>query len=102
MIESLSQEKGNLVINEIQIRKAELILKAIDHDLREKILRFIDEHEEVPVTAIYKTLGIEQSVASQHLANNCFTVIINVDVVVALNKFTTISLILAIDCVLFS
>jgi DNA-binding transcriptional ArsR family regulator len=52
----------------MQIRKAMLLLKAIDHELRKEILQFINEHDEVSVTNIYKSLKMEQSVASQHLS----------------------------------
>lgn len=61
-------EKNDLTINETQIRKARLLLKAIDHKLRQKILHFIHKHKQITVTKIYKTLNLEQSVASQHLA----------------------------------
>lgn len=68
MMQVILQDKSQLVINEMQIRKAMLLLKAIDHDLRKEIMQFIDEHEEVSVTYIYKSLELEQSVASQHLS----------------------------------
>lgn len=68
MMQAVFQENTQLVINEMQIRKAMLLLKAIDHELRMEILQFISAHEEVSVTYIYKTLSMEQSVASQHLA----------------------------------
>lgn len=48
-------------------KKAALILRAINHDLRYKILKLIDESKGICVTQIYKKLKIEQSVASQQL-----------------------------------
>ncbi|TSA49515.1 MAG: transcriptional regulator [Sphingobacteriales bacterium] len=40
----------------------------MNHKLRHTILTFIDNACSTNVTAIYKTLNIEQAVASQHLA----------------------------------
>ncbi|MBS1578828.1 MAG: helix-turn-helix transcriptional regulator [Bacteroidetes bacterium] len=49
-------------------KKAALALRALNHKLRQQILKFIDENKETMVTPVYKKLRIEQSVASQHLA----------------------------------
>jgi DNA-binding transcriptional ArsR family regulator len=68
MMQAISLDPGQLVINDMQLRKAMLLLKSVDHGLRMEILQFINEHEEVSVTYIYKSLRVEQSVASQHLA----------------------------------
>ncbi len=68
MVQTLSPEIDQLVINEIQIRKARLLLRAIDHELRQRILQFIHQQGKTSVTNIYSTLKLEQSVASQHLA----------------------------------
>jgi ArsR family transcriptional regulator len=43
------------------------ILRAIAHPLRMKILEFIDRNTEINVNKIYNTLGLEQSITSQHL-----------------------------------
>lgn len=43
-------------------------MRAMNHKLRHTILTFIDNAGSTNVTAIYKALNIEQSVASQHLA----------------------------------
>ena len=51
-----------------QVKKAALILRAINHKLRQKILFLIEEHEKISVTEIYIKLRLEQPVASQHLA----------------------------------
>ncbi len=51
-----------------KIRKASLILKAINHKLRQAAIDVIYEHERITVTDLYAILKIEQSVASQHLA----------------------------------
>jgi DNA-binding transcriptional ArsR family regulator len=51
-----------------QIKKAALVLRALNHKLRQQILKLIDGKKKITVTEIYVKLRIEQSVASQHLA----------------------------------
>lgn len=51
-----------------ELRRVVLILRAISHDLRKKIVELLRENETMNVTDIYVKLRIEQSVASQHLA----------------------------------
>ena len=55
-------------IDFMQVKKAALILRAINHSLRYKILSFIEEMRKATVTELYVNLHLEQSVASQHLA----------------------------------
>jgi DNA-binding transcriptional ArsR family regulator len=50
------------------LKKAALVLRAINHKLRQQILKLIDENGRMTVTEIYVKLRLEQSVASQHLA----------------------------------
>src|SRR5205823_15073758 len=57
-----------LKIDVIQLKKAALILRAINHKLRQQILRLIHQSGKMTVTEIYVKLRLEQSVASQHLA----------------------------------
>ena len=45
-----------------------MVLRAINHKLRQQILKLIDESGKMTVTEIYVKLRLEQSVASQHLA----------------------------------
>lgn len=52
----------------ISIKKAALILRALNHKLRQQILKQIDESGKITVTELYVKLRLEQSVASQHLA----------------------------------
>ncbi|MEM6396100.1 MAG: metalloregulator ArsR/SmtB family transcription factor [Bacteroidota bacterium] len=52
----------------VDLRKAVLVLRAINHDLRQQIIALLEEHEHLTVTEIYIKLRLEQSVASQHLA----------------------------------
>lgn len=62
-------ENGNsLKVDQVALKKASLILRAINHKLRQQILKLIDENKRMTVTEIYIQLRLEQSVASQHLA----------------------------------
>jgi len=50
------------------IKKAALVLRALNHKLRQQLLKLIEEEQKITVTEIYVRLRLEQSVASQHLA----------------------------------
>jgi ArsR family transcriptional regulator, virulence genes transcriptional regulator len=52
----------------INLKKAAMILRALNHKLRQQIVRILDEHKKLTVTELYIQLRLEQSVASQHLA----------------------------------
>src|SRR6266496_3628209 len=58
----------NLNVDLHNVKKAALVLRAINHKLRQQILKLIDESGRMTVTEIYVKLRLEQSVASQHLA----------------------------------
>jgi ArsR family transcriptional regulator, virulence genes transcriptional regulator len=45
-----------------------LVLRAVNHKLRQQILDLLEENEKMTVTDLYIKLRLEQSVASQHLA----------------------------------
>ncbi|HYH15024.1 MAG TPA: metalloregulator ArsR/SmtB family transcription factor [Flavisolibacter sp.] len=62
------QQELDLKIDIVQLKKAALVLRAINHKLRQQILKLISEHDRMTVTEIYVKLRLEQSVASQHLA----------------------------------
>ncbi|HYD20098.1 MAG TPA: metalloregulator ArsR/SmtB family transcription factor [Flavipsychrobacter sp.] len=57
-----------LDIQSVQLKKAALFFRAINHKLRQDILKLVHKNERMDVTNIYVKLKIEQSVASQHLA----------------------------------
>lgn len=59
---------ADLKIDVLQLKKAALILRAINHKLRQQILKLIHQSGKMTVTEIYVKLRLEQSVASQHLA----------------------------------
>ena len=50
------------------VKKASLILRSLNHKLRQQILKIIHDEDKITVTEIYVKLRLEQSVASQHLA----------------------------------
>lgn len=52
----------------LHAKKASLILRSINHKLRQQIIKLLDEHTKMTVTELYVKLRLEQSVASQHLA----------------------------------
>jgi len=52
----------------VNLKKAAMILRALNHKLRQQIVKLIDENKKLTVTEIYIKLRLEQSVASQHLA----------------------------------
>ena len=52
----------------LRLKKAAMILRSLNHKLRQQLLRLIDEQQKITVTEIYVNLRLEQSVVSQHLA----------------------------------
>lgn len=60
-------EQKNVIINEDKLEHAAEVLRALTHDLRLQILTFIDKNKVINVNKIYNTLGLEQSITSQHL-----------------------------------
>jgi ArsR family transcriptional regulator, virulence genes transcriptional regulator len=67
----LNNTSGNgaaVNVNLLKTKKAALILRAINHKLRQQMLKLIDENGKMTVTELYLKLRLEQSVASQHLA----------------------------------
>lgn len=49
-------------------KNAAMTLRAINHKLRQQIIKLLEENKRMNVTDIYVKLRLEQSVASQHLA----------------------------------
>jgi ArsR family transcriptional regulator, virulence genes transcriptional regulator len=60
-IEMLKMDYHNL-------KKAALVLRALNHKLRQQMIALIEESGKLTVTEIYVKMRLEQSVASQHLA----------------------------------
>jgi predicted transcriptional regulator len=60
--------KSNIVhIEEDKLDNAIDVVRALAHNLRLQILTFIDKNGVINVNKIYNTLGLEQSITSQHL-----------------------------------
>lgn len=66
--DSVSENKFALKVDLLNVKKAALVLRALNHKLRQQILKLINEQGKITVTEIYVKLRLEQSVASQHLA----------------------------------
>ena len=62
------EDVSTMKIDFLQVKKAALILRALNHKLRQQILKLLEESGKMTVTEIYVRLRLEQSVASQHLA----------------------------------
>ncbi len=58
----------NVRIDFLHMKKAAMILRALNHKLRLQLIKLLDEHKKMTVTDIYVKLRLEQSVTSQHLA----------------------------------
>ena len=67
-LNSVAENGAPLKVELLNVKKAALILRAVNHKLRQQILKLIDEHGKITVTELYMKLRLEQSVASQHLA----------------------------------
>lgn len=67
----LNSEVGHgdsVKVDFLTLKKAAMILRALNHKLRQQIVKLVDENKRLTVTEIYVRLRLEQSVASQHLA----------------------------------
>ena len=67
-IVSLRKGTSEIELNYADLRKAVLVLRAVNHKLRQRVIDLLEEHATMTVTDIYIKLRLEQSVASQHLA----------------------------------
>ena len=52
----------------LSIKKASLTFRAINHPLRQEMIRMIDSKGHTTVTELFVEMRLKQSVASQHLA----------------------------------
>jgi DNA-binding transcriptional ArsR family regulator len=67
-LNNVAENGTPLKVELLNVKKAALILRAVNHKLRQQIIKLIDEHGKITVTELYMKLRLEQSVASQHLA----------------------------------
>ena len=65
---TLKHGKKDILLDYAELRKAVLVLKAVNHMLRQRIIDLVEDGESMTVTQIYIKLRMEQSVVSQHLA----------------------------------
>lgn len=65
-----NENNGNetVKLDYVAVKSAAMTLRAINHKLRQQIVRLLEENKRMNVTDIYVKLRLEQSVASQHLA----------------------------------
>ena len=68
ILNDVSRNGTTIKVDLLNTKKAALILRAVNHKLRQQMLKLIDEQGKMTVTEIYLKLRLEQSVASQHLA----------------------------------
>lgn len=68
--ETVTLKKGGseIQLDYADLRKAVLVLRAVNHKLRQRIIDLLEDSDTMTVTDIYIKLRLEQSVASQHLA----------------------------------
>lgn len=68
--ETVVLDRGNrsVELDYSELRRAVLVLRAVNHKLRQSIIDLLEETPRMTVTEIYIKLRLEQSVASQHLA----------------------------------
>ena len=59
---------ADLVILSADLKKAAQFYRAINHKLRQEMIRLLHKNGKMDVTQIYVKLKLVQSVASQHLA----------------------------------
>jgi DNA-binding transcriptional ArsR family regulator len=64
----LKKGQKDILLDYVELRKAALVLRAVNHKLRQRMIDLLEENERMTVTDIYVKLRLEQSVASQHLA----------------------------------
>ena len=61
-------DENSFKVDFLQVKKSSLILRALNHKLRQNILKLLEDQNKLTVTEIYVQLRLEQSVASQHLS----------------------------------
>jgi DNA-binding transcriptional ArsR family regulator len=67
-VATLRKGSQDIVLDYSELRKAALVLRSVNHKLRQRIIELLEETDRMTVTDIYVKMRLEQSVASQHLA----------------------------------
>ena len=65
---TITTQPDGAIIDYYLAKKASLVFRALNHKLRQQIIKVVHEKSKVTVTELYVYLRLEQSVASQHLA----------------------------------
>ncbi len=65
---SNSENKEEIRLDYQSLRRSVLLIRSVDHKMRQHIIRLLYEFPKLTVTEIYLKLRLEQSIASQHLA----------------------------------
>lgn len=65
---TLNADRLKVQVDFLALKKGAIILRALNHKLRQQIVKLVDDKKKITVTEIYVHLRLEQSVASQHLA----------------------------------
>jgi DNA-binding transcriptional ArsR family regulator len=63
----MAEQNGGFKLEEGVLKAGALVLRALNHKLRQQMLQLIHKKGQITVTEIYVKLRLEQSVASQHL-----------------------------------
>ena len=67
-LRSYDPQVEDITLDFSELQEASLVIRSLNHPLRQQILNLLEEFGSMTVTQIYIKLRIEQSVASQHLA----------------------------------
>lgn len=65
---TMTKPKKTTGLDYHELRKAVLVLRAVNHKLRQRLIDLLEDHGSMTVTEIYIKMRLEQSIASQHLA----------------------------------
>lgn len=68
LVSKNGSSKSSIRIDYSALKKAAGVLRAVNHKLRQSMIKLLEDHGKMTVTEIYVKLRLEQSVASQHLA----------------------------------
>jgi len=68
LVSKNGSSKTPIKIDYSALKKAAGVLRAVNHKLRQSMIRLLEDNGKMTVTEIYVKLRLEQSVASQHLA----------------------------------
>lgn len=59
---------AELTLDPITIKKAALVIRAVNHPVRQKLLATIHQDRKMRVTELHRTLKLVQPLVSQHIA----------------------------------